>query len=234
MVTLSTALPPSPRTVLTALATSESEGPSGSHTWGRRPASSSAAAIVPASSAPETMTAGAPDAVAVTIIPSPGRSDAIAAGGVTPVRRMPSRPTMNAVAPASGVAESGRFIAIVSKPSRAARSAAADTSAALGLSPNTTRAWTKSITPSPLRSWRRPPGAKSAARSEDEDRRLGLGITAGRHQRDGDNHANGAPLSGDGSHDETPLLEDRGRMRRTRPFTRRSESPARPAASAWR
>jgi hypothetical protein len=51
------------------------------------------------------MTAGALDAVVVTIIPSPGPSDAIAFGGVAPVRRTPSNPTMSAVAPASGVVD---------------------------------------------------------------------------------------------------------------------------------
>src|SRR5262245_17742409 len=72
--------------------------------------------------------------------------------------------------PAATPAEdtTGRSIADVSYPRRAATSAAAASSAAVARSGSTIRASTKSTTPSWLRSWNTTPGLKNSA-SEDGD-----------------------------------------------------------------
>ena len=166
MDTLVAATPPPVSTVFTSSTTWTSVGPFGSQRCGRRPASSSAAAIVPAPSPPMTSTAGRSRAVVVMTIPSPGPGVA-PAGSATPIRRAASEPMMNGIAPrkSSGFDRIGRSIAIVSNPRRAATSAPADTSAAPGRSPSTMRALTKSTNPSPLRSCSTSPGEKMATRS---------------------------------------------------------------------
>ena len=60
---------------------------------------------------------------------------------------------------------SGRFIADVSKPRRAAMSPAAASSPADGCSGSTMRASTKSIAPSPLRSWKTDAGLEEVERA---------------------------------------------------------------------
>src|SRR5262245_38325378 len=96
-------------------------------------------------------------------MPSPALRPASAGGRFR--RATPAAPIAIATPARPGSRGSGRFIAVVSRPRRAATFAAATTSAFEGASPSTSAASTKSTTPSPLRSWSSAPVFRMPERS---------------------------------------------------------------------
>ena len=142
--------------------TSPYVGPSGSQMWGARAPSVVAAARVPASSPPTTASVGLGSVSSHTTTPMPGsRSTPMRPRGICILRSPASPITIGTPSPAF---VRGRFMADVSNPKRAATLAAAATSASLGGSPSIRWASTKSMCPSPLRSWRIGPSSKIASR----------------------------------------------------------------------
>ena len=125
-----------------------------------------AAATSPSSSPPTTTTQRRPSASRTTTAPSPASSEAGSTPGETsPEAASPPRPTTTSTPSAAVPRATGRSSAMVSKPRRAAISAAARVSAPVGDSPVTSEALTKSGTSSPLVSRTRPPISKSVVRS---------------------------------------------------------------------
>ena len=113
---------------------------------------------MPAASPPATAITPLGPVSSIATTPSPGSRSTPRLCCVISSRSRPPGPI--AMATPSVAVVSGRFIAEVSKPRRAATLAAAATSASLAGSPSTRRAATKSMSPSPLRSCNIRPSSK--------------------------------------------------------------------------
>ena len=133
---------------------------------GSTPAKRRAAASRPSSSPPSTRIHVRPSTSRMATTPSPASSEVGSTpGDVSPDPVSPARPITIGIASPAGPRAMGRSIAIVSKPRRAAISAAAAVAATEGEAPRTREAFTRSGTLSPLVSSTRLPSSNIVARS---------------------------------------------------------------------
>ena len=137
------------------------DGPDRVPAWGSAPASVRAARRRPSSSPPTTASHRLPPVVSVAAAPSPGPgSGAPNAAHVSPASAKARRPIASRVRGSSsrpGPRARGRSSAMVSKPKRAAISAAATRSAPEGSAGSRKATPSRSGTPSSFSSSRRPP-----------------------------------------------------------------------------